>query len=296
MDGSSVGNLRVYPVEAPPPPVGSGSLPACPALPDPHALANRELLRPPGYRRRDRELEPFSAAWFDELEHKRYAGHGRWLPAALEFGRHPGESVLLVGAGLGSDAARYRLEGSEVTVGLTADDHPDLLRLNLARHGLAVRTLALDGVHVPAADGAFDVVAWNALYSPAADVSPLVDELYRVLKPGGKVIGLFPARYDAGFWQDVLLPLQHLYWRHPGDPTSAPKTTARELVRLFGRFAEQRVKKRHLRRSELPHLWRALPLVLLERLIGRVLVLQAFKPLRAARAAVPATPPDSLAA
>ena len=52
--------------------------------------------------------------------------------------------------------------------------------------------------------------------------------------------------------------------------------------RLFGRFAEQRVYKRQLRRSEAPHLWRWLPLPLLERLIGHVLVLKAFKPLSAA--------------
>jgi SAM-dependent methyltransferase len=293
MDGSSVGNLRVYPGDAPPS-LGSGSLPSCP---DPHLLANRELIRPPTYRRRDRELEPFSVAWFDELEQKRYARHGWWLPGALEFGRHPGESVLLIGAGIGSDAARYLIEGSEVTVGLTPGDHPDLLRLNLARHGFVPPLLTLRGPVIPAADGAFDVVAWNALYPPGADVAPLVDELYRVLKAGGKVIGLFPARYDAGYWQDVLLPLQHLYWRRPADPTSAPKTTAKDLRRLFARFGDHRVKKRHLRRSELPHLWRALPLAVLERLIGRVLVVKAFKPLSAARA-VPqsAAAADSLAA
>lgn len=294
MDGSSVGNLRVYPGD---PPAGSGSLPSCPALPDPHALANRELIRPPAYRRRPAELEPFSAAWFDELEQKRYARHGWWIARALEFGRHPGESVLLLGAGAGSDAARYHAEGSEVTVGLTPEDHPELLRLNLARHGAVPRMLPLAGPTIPAADGTFDVVAWNGLYPLRLDAAALVEELYRVLKAGGKVIGLFPAKYDAGYWQDVLLPLQHLYWRRPADPTAAPKTTSRELCRLFGRFGDHRVKKRHLRRSELPHPWRPLPLAVLERLIGRVLVLKAFKPLSAARAAVaPAAPPESLAA
>jgi hypothetical protein len=132
------------------------------------------------------------------------------------------------------------------------------------------------------------VAVWNGLHGPAAAEAPvLVDELFRVLKAGGKVIGLFPAQYDAGFWQDVLIPLQRLYWRRPADPTTAPKTTARELGRVFARFADRRVSKRHLRRSELPHLWRMLPLVLLERLIGRVLVLKAFKPLSAARSAAP---------
>src|SRR5439155_17980192 len=220
--------------------------------------------------RTHRGLEPFSAAWFDELEHKRYARHGAWLPTALEFGRHPGESVLLPGAGVGGDAIRYLQLGTVVTVGTTPADHPDLIRRNLARHGLGVRMVPLGGPELPFPAGAFDVVVWNALHDDPPDLPAFTDELFRVLKAGGKVIGLFPARYDAGFWQDVLLPLQRLYRHRPPDPTAAPKFSARELCRAFGKFADHRVSKRHLRRSELPHLWRLLPLVLLERLIGRV--------------------------
>jgi hypothetical protein len=61
-----------------------------------------------------------------------------------------------------------------------------------------------------------------------------------------------------------------------------PHYSARGLRRLFGRFVEHRIHKRQLRRSEVPHLWRWLPLPLLERLMGHVLVLKAFKPLSAA--------------
>ena len=119
----------------------------------------------------------------------------------------------------------------------------------------------------------------NALDGPAPDAS----ELLRVLKAGGKLIGLFPARYDAGYWQDLLLPLQHLYWRRPADPTSSPKATAAGLRRQFAGFVDHKVRKRHLRRGELPHLWRVLPLAVLERVVGRVLVLKAFKPLPVAK-------------
>ena len=56
----------------------------------------------------------------------------------------------------------------------------------------------------------------------------------------------------------------------------------RGLRRLFAGFIEHRIHKRHLRRSEIPHLFRWLPLPVLERLMGRFLILKAFKPLSAA--------------
>jgi SAM-dependent methyltransferase len=260
---------------------GDGTGPATP-LPDAHAAATRELIRPPALRRSRREAEPFSAAWFDELEQKRYHRHGAWLLRALEFGRHPGESLLVLGCGMGTDAVRYARTETNVTVATSPGEYPHVVRDNFARHGLPVEFAALDGPRLPFADASFDVVTWNALYDAAPEPARL-NELYRVLRPGGKVIGLFPARYDAGFWQDVLLPLRRLWFSRPPEPTTAPKTTARELRQLFGQFNETRVSKRHLRRGELPHAWRVFPLVALERWLGRVLVLKAKKPILAAR-------------
>ncbi|MCE9565334.1 MAG: class I SAM-dependent methyltransferase [Planctomycetes bacterium] len=248
---------------------------------DPVVLANRELIRPLGHSRAACGLVPFSAAWYDELEQKRYQRHGSWLSAALEFGRHPGESLLLLGPGLGSDAVHYARTGTPVTVGLVAADYPELVRENLSRHLLPIRTVNVGNTTLPFPDGAFDVVTWNALHDFSAPAPSRVSELFRVLKAGGKVIGLFPARYDAGYWQDLILPLQWLYWQRPADPTTGPKLTSRQLRQTFGIFHEFKVSKRHLRRSELPHPWRVLPLVFLERMIGRVLVFKAMKPLSA---------------
>jgi SAM-dependent methyltransferase len=249
--------------------------------PDPTILANRELIRPAGYRRATAGLVAYSAAWYDELEQKRYQRHGLWLPSALEFGRHPGESLLVLGAGIGSDVIQYIRTGTPVTIGITPHDYPYQLRENLSRHGLTARVVEVKDNVLPFPEGAFDVVTWNALYDPTSLDPFRISELFRVLKAGGKVIGLFPAWYDAGFWQDLLLPLQWVYWRRPVDPTLAPKTTARQLQSAFAAFTRHRLSKRHLRRSELPHPWRVFPLLLLERLIGRVLIFKALKPLTA---------------
>lgn len=282
------GNLRLF-VGDPPVHEGRGAPETPMTVPRPFSLnqpessllANQELIRPVCYRRAAPGLVPFSTAWYEELEQKRYLRHGVWLPAALEFGRHPGESVLLLGPGVGSDAVRYSRTGTQVTVGISPGDHADIVRANLARSAQPARVVDLPGPALPFPDGTFDVVSWNALHDPEPPDPARIEELFRVLKSGGKVIGLFPARYDCGYWQDLFLPLQWLYWRRPADPTSGRKTSAQRLRQAFGSFVKFSVGRRHLRRSELPHLWRVLPLMVLERFLGRVLVFKAFKPLSA---------------
>lgn len=283
MDSPALGPLRIYRDD---PPSGESDSLAI----DPAALAARELLRPSAGRPGHRELEPFSRAWFEELEVKRYTPHGAWLRRVLEFTRHPHQSLLMLGAGVGTDALQYQRHGTQVTVCVTPTDYPELVRRNFDLRGLSVPVVhAGPDASLPFGKGAFDLAYLNLLYAPPADTARVAAELYRVLKPGGKAFVLAPARYDAGFWQDILLPLRRWY-RPPSDLTAAPRYSARSLRRLFGRFTERRVAKRHLRRSDLPHLWRFLPVSVLERLIGRVLVLRAFKPIAAALESAAAEP------
>jgi SAM-dependent methyltransferase len=130
-----------------------------------------------------------------------------------------------------------------------------------------------------------DVVYINNLPPEVADSHVLVQETYRVLKPGGKVLAVAPAYYDVDYWHHLFFPW--LRWLGHGKAREAQASgqfTARNLRRLFQGFVEHRVHKRQLRRSEVPHVWRFLPLSLLERLLGRILVFKAFKPLTTATA------------
>jgi len=126
------------------------------------------------------------------------------------------------------------------------------------------------------------VACLNSLLPDESNVA-VVAEVYRVLKPGGKVLVVTPAKYDVDYWYRLCFPFDA--WLRKVQPSStqiSARFSARRLRKQFGQFTEHRVYKRHLRRSEVPHLWRWLPLPLLERTIGRVLVLKAFKPLSAA--------------
>ncbi|QEL16593.1 class I SAM-dependent methyltransferase [Limnoglobus roseus] len=259
------------------------------AAPTPCELATRELLRPALNRGGGRDLEPLSRGWFEEIEHKRYARAGEWLPRVLEFSRHRDETLLMAGPGLGSDALQYTRHETRVTMAVTTGDSADAIRRNFELRGLEPKFVTVDRVsRLPFDRGCFDLAYLNTLHTPALDLATTVDELYRVLKPGGKLFALIPAWYDVDRWQKWLLPFRQLY-RSSHDPLTGPKQTAREVRRLCQPFEKVTLLHRHLRRSELPHVWRLFPLSWLERLAGRILAVRATKPISPQRAtALPA--------
>ncbi len=227
--------------------------------------------------------EPYSLQWFLEIEHQRLGRHGRWIPRLLEFAKHSGETLLGLGNGLGTDWVQYARHGAHVIVCTPVAEQLGLVRRNFELRGLRGRFLAAEPSCLPLEASSIDVVSISGLLDEVADPHAVVTEVYRILKPGGKVLVVTPARYNVAYWASLLIPWLRWLQAPPPAPGSAGYS-ARRLRRLFGGFVEHRVYKRQLRRSDVPHLWRWLPLPLLERLIGRFLVLKAFKPLSAAMA------------
>jgi SAM-dependent methyltransferase len=224
--------------------------------------------------------EPYSLQWFLEIESQRHGRRGSWIPRLLEFAKHGGETLLGLGDGLGTDWIQYARHGAHVIVCTSAADQLALVRRNFDLRGLPGRFLAARPSCLPLEAASIDVVSLSGLLDEVADPQAVVAEVYRVLKPGGKVLAVTPARYDVDYWSSRLLPWMR--WFSPAPATPPARFSARRLRRLFGGFVEHRVYKRQLRRSDVPHAWRWLPLPLLERLMGRVLALKAFKPLSAA--------------
>jgi SAM-dependent methyltransferase len=237
---------------------------------------------PPAVRPGD-AAEPYTLQWFLNIEAQRHSRHGRWIPRLLEFAKHSGETLLGLGTGLGTDWLQYAHHGASVIVCSPLADHLALVKRNFELRGLAGRFLHAPPTALPLEPSSIDVVCVSSLLHEQADPREVVDEVYRVLKPGGKVLAVAPARYDLDFWSQLWFPWRFWMRREPA-ATAPPRFTGRGLKQLFGRFVEHRVYRRHLRRSEVPHVWRWLPPGLLERLMGRLLVVKAFKPLSAAMA------------
>ncbi len=229
------------------------------------------------------ETEPYSLQWFLDIESHRHSRHGRWIPKLLEFAKHSGETLLGLGHGLGTDWAQYARHGASVIVCSGSTSQLELVRRNFLLRGLDGRFVHAVPTKLPLESCSVDVACLSSLHHGIDHPEAVVEEVYRVLKPGGKVLAVTPARYDIDFWaRRCFLWTRWLgKVRRPAKIDPAHRASARELCRLFGRFTEHHVRKRQLRRSEVPHLWRWMPLAVMARLMGRVLILKAFKPLSA---------------
>lgn len=225
-----------------------------------------------------------SLQWYLEAEQMRYQRQGHWLPGSLEVARHAGERVLGLGGGLGSDWMQFAQYGSEVTAVCSSAAQCAIVQRNFDLRRLPGHCEHAPYYALPAASSSIDVACLIGPFAEADGPAAFLDEVYRVLKPGGKVLAVVPAAGSIEAW-GRWLPGGRIDAPAPAGilATTCPRFHATALRQLFRRFEEAKVSRRHLRRSEVPTLLRLTPLFLLERLAGKLLVYKGFKPLSAVR-------------
>jgi SAM-dependent methyltransferase len=94
--------------------------------------------------------------------------------------------ILEVGAGTGRDSAELARLGAQVTVLDFAEG--SLALVEKTRQELGLRNLHLvrgDAFHAPFAEGSFDVVFHQGLAEHFKNPLPLIQENFRILRPGG---------------------------------------------------------------------------------------------------------------
>ncbi len=114
---------------------------------------------------------------------------GRWRTLAVEASQPQDAIVLDLGAGTGDLSAEFRRQGAGHVFGL--DVSASMLARAEQKFGSdGIDWLQGDALHLPFADESFDVVASAFVMRNLPDLAGSFEEMARVLRPGGRLVGL----------------------------------------------------------------------------------------------------------
>lgn len=142
----------------------------------------------------------------------------RWRRLAAAAAQPEAAFVLDVGAGTGDLTLELLRQGAQRVVAL--DVTPAMLAAGRAKahakNATGARWLAGDALRLPFADGAFDAVTNAFVLRNLADLQRGLDEMARVLRPGGRLVCLDMTRPKPG----LFARLYRLYFYHLVPPVA----------------------------------------------------------------------------
>ena len=141
---------------------------------------------------------------YDRMNRLMTAGRdGRWRTLAVEVSQPRDAVVLDLGAGTGDLSAEFRRQGARRVTGL--DVSAAMLVRAEQKYGRGgIDWLQGDALRLPFADGSFDVVASAFVMRNLPDLAGSFAEMARVLRPGGRLVGLDITHPPDSAWGKLL--------------------------------------------------------------------------------------------
>jgi ubiquinone/menaquinone biosynthesis C-methylase UbiE len=165
---------------------------------------------------------------FEKLHH---------LLRLVDFAGQRGKRVLEVGCGAGTDLMRFAKGGAIVTGVDIAPSAIALAKQNFAQQGLQANLREADGEQLPFPDASFDFVYAHGVVQYTARDRALVDEVRRVLAPGGMAV--FQV-YNRVSWLNALSKIMKVPLEHEDAPV-LKKYSIGEFRRLLYGFSSVRI-------------------------------------------------------
>lgn len=177
-----------------------------------------------------------SPQWFTDLAAYRYEKLD-YLPRVVDFNGFAGKRLLEVGCGIGLDLARFGNGGAAVTGIDLAPRAVALARTHLEQQGVLGKVLEMNGETMDFRDNSVDVVYAHGVVQYTEEPQRLVDEIYRVLRPGGTAIVML---YHRDSWLPWMSRVTKVGLEHQDAP--AFRTfSQRQARQLLHRFASVRI-------------------------------------------------------
>jgi len=144
-----------------------------------------------------------SQAYFSDLQTQRYRSHRHLLPWIDSM--VSGRTVLEIGCGVGLDAFTMAKKGMQVTAVDLTTVGIETVKTRFEAEGLDAEFKVADACELPFADDSFDYVYSFGVLHHVADTQKAIDEVYRVLKPGGEAKIMLYHRRSLNEWVHRLL-------------------------------------------------------------------------------------------
>jgi len=241
------------------------------------------------------DAEPDTLEWYLQAEAYRYGHYAPWMPKIMEYDRHAGEEVLEIGAGLGTDLAQFAKGGANVTDLDLSAGHLAHAKRNFELRGLKGTFKHGDGERLPFPDNTFDVVYSNGVIHHTPNTKTAIEEIYRVLKPGGKAIIMVYAENSLHYWRNLFRDIgvrqsqlgavsmgeimsQSVEISEHGSRPLVKVYTKERMRQMFNRFERITIDQCQLVPEEMPRILKWMPLETAGKLMGWNLVLKGFKP------------------
>jgi SAM-dependent methyltransferase len=183
-------------------------------------------------------------AWFEAIENRRYELEP-FIHSFAQFTRHSGERLLEIGVGAGTDHLQWARAGAICHGVDLTDAAVELTRTHLRLYGLESHLARCDAEMLPFEDGVFDVVySWGVIHH-SEHPERIVQEIHRVLRPGGLFLGMVYGRRSVvalKLWVRHALfkghprrSLGEVVW-HQMESVGTKSYTGREVRQLFAGF------------------------------------------------------------
>lgn len=126
--------------------------------------------------------------FYQRIDQNRYQEYAPWMKKAIGFEQFKGKTVLEIGFGMGTDLFSFASSGAIVSGVDLSPKHLEISSKRFALYGLNANLQLADTESLPFADATFDLVYSFGVIHHTPDTEKAVDEIHRVLKPGGQAI------------------------------------------------------------------------------------------------------------
>ena len=162
----------------------------------------------------------------------------------FRYEQYRGKKVLEIGCGLGIDTIKFARWGAEVTAVDLSETSVECTRLLFGYYGLKGDIRLGDAQELAFDAASFDVVYAYGVLMHVEDTAAAIDEMHRVLKPGGEALVVL---YHCWLWYWLLVNVSGTNVESAdGDPALIDVYSKRQARCMFERFSSVAIESERL--------------------------------------------------